>query len=126
MGTTAGIVITASHNPPEYNGYKVYWSDGCQIIAPHDQAIINKVNAIENFSLVKTMDFETGLKDELISYIPDVLEKKYFDNVESLLRGKKENNKDFGVVYTPLHGAGGYPVQEMFRRRGFENMNRFV
>ncbi len=123
LGATAGIVITASHNPPEYNGYKVYWSDGCQIISPHDQGIIDKVNALKDFSRVKRLDFEQGLKDGMILMIPDSLEQAYFDKVETLASGKKEVNRDFGIVYTPLHGSGNFPVREMLKRRGFRKIN---
>ncbi len=123
LGTTAGIVITASHNPPEYNGYKVYWSDGCQVIAPHDHAIIDKVNAIEEFSAVKTIDFETALNRGMVNLIPDSLEQDYFNKVEALTKGNKDHNRNFGIVYTPLHGAGNYPVREMLKRRGFEKIS---
>jgi phosphoglucomutase len=122
LGATAGIVITASHNPAEYNGYKAYWNDGCQVIQPHDNGIIAKVNAIEDFSMVKYHDYDEALKNHLINLIPETLEQKYFERVESLAMGNRENNRQFGVVYTPLHGAGYYPVSEMMKRRGFERL----
>ncbi|MCG8337525.1 MAG: phospho-sugar mutase [Proteobacteria bacterium] len=123
LGATAGIVITASHNPPEYNGYKVYWSDGCQIISPHDQGIIDRVNALKDLSDVKLIDFNQGLEQGLINMIPDSLEQIYFDKVDALLPGVPEYNREFGVVFTPLHGAGNYPVREMLKRRGFTKVN---
>lgn len=123
LGTTAGIVITASHNPPEYNGYKVYWSDGCQVISPHDAAIIENVNSLDDFSKVKLIDFDEGLENGLIEMISTDLEEIYFNKVSALLHGKEEYNKGFGIVYTPLHGAGNYPVRQMLLRRGFENVN---
>lgn len=122
LGTTAGIVITASHNPPEYNGYKVYWSDGCQIISPHDKAIIEKANAIESFSAVSYMDYDDACNQGLIWMIPESLEESYFDRVESLCLGHRKANSKLGIVFTPLHGAGNYPVREMLKRRGFENV----
>ena len=123
LGATAGIVITASHNPPQYNGYKVYWSDGCQVIEPHDKAIMDKVNVIEDFSRVKRMDFEEGQSSGLIELIPASLEQDYFDKVEALSQGKRDFNRRYGVVYTPLHGSGNYPVREVLRRRGFEKLS---
>ncbi len=123
LGATAGIVITASHNPPEYNGYKVYWSDGCQIISPHDQGIIDRVNALKDLSDVKLIDFNQGLEQDRINMIPDSLEQIYFDKVDALLPGVPEYNREFGVVFTPLHGAGNYPVREMLKRRGFTKVN---
>ncbi len=122
LGATAGIVITASHNPPEYNGYKVYWSDGCQVVSPHDIRIIDKANAIEDFGMVKFIDYQSALDKKMIKIIPESVEHKYFSMVEALSKGDKENNKTFGIVYTPLHGAGNYPVREMLKRRGFEQV----
>ncbi len=123
LGATAGIVITASHNPPEYNGYKVYWSDGCQIISPHDQGIIDRVNALKDLSKVKLIDFHKGLEQGLIQMIPDSLEQIYFDKVDALLPGVVDYNKEFGVVFTPLHGAGNFPIREMLKRRGFTRVH---
>ncbi len=122
LKTTAGIVITASHNPSEYNGYKVYWSDGCQVVSPHDTGIIERVNAISDFSEVKEIAFETAKERGMIQMIPESLERTYFDKVSSLSLGDKNSNKEFGVVYTPLHGAGNFPVREILRRRGFEKI----
>ncbi len=122
LGTTAGVVVTASHNPSEYNGYKVYWSDGCQVTPPHDEGIIGEVNGIEDFDNVKWSPFETLIEQGGIQYVPESVEEAYFSRVEALARGQRETNQNFGVVYTPLHGTGNYPVREILKRRGFENV----
>lgn len=122
LGTTAGVVVTASHNPAEYNGYKVYWSDGCQVTPPHDEGIIGEVNGIENFESVNWAPFETLFEKGVIQYVPDSIEEAYFTRVEALARGNREVNRNFGIVYTPLHGAGNYPVREILKRRGFEQV----
>ena len=122
LSANAGIMITASHNPPEYNGFKVYWSDGCQITPPHDHGIIDKVYSIQNFDQIRWMDFTVALDQQLIGYIDQSLETSYFKQVESLSVGNKGDNRSFGVVYTPLHGTGNYPVREILNRRGFENV----
>ncbi|MBT4262796.1 MAG: phospho-sugar mutase [Deltaproteobacteria bacterium] len=123
LGTTAGIVVTASHNPAEYNGYKVYWSDGCQVTPPHDDGIIGEVNGIEDFAAVKWMTFEAAREQGQVQIVPESVEDAYFKKVEALALGQKDVNRNFGVVYTPLHGAGNYPVREILRRRGFEKVS---
>jgi phosphomannomutase len=123
LGTTAGIVITASHNPPEYNGYKVYWDDGCQITAPHDNGIIKQVNQITDFSLIKSMDYEEGVQQGIIQLISASTDQIYYDKILALSLGNQSWNKNFGVVYTPIHGSGNIPVREVLKRRGFENIN---
>ncbi len=122
LGTTAGVVITASHNPAEYNGYKAYWTDGCQVIQPHDDGIISKVNRVTDFSMIKYLGYDEALENNMIRLIPESVEQKYFDRVESLAMGNKEHNRLFGTVYTPLHGSGNFPVSEMLKRRGFEKL----
>ena len=122
LGTTAGVVVTASHNPAEYNGYKVYWSDGCQVTPPHDEGIIDEVNWIKDFTAVKWMTFEAALEQERVWFIPDSVEEAYFTKVEALAMRPREGNRDIGIVYTPLHGTGNYPVREILRRRGFEKV----
>jgi phosphoglucomutase len=119
LGATAGVVITASHNPPEYNGYKVYWSDGCQVTHPHDIGIMGMANAIVSFRDIRWMPYQTALDKGMIRPISDRIEQRYFDCVTDLSLGDENANRDFGVVFTPLHGAGNYPVREVLRRRGF-------
>lgn len=122
LGATAGIIITASHNPPEYNGYKVSWSDGCQVTAPHDNGIIEKVNAVEDFGSIKVADYAQAMKDGMIKIIPTSLEEKYYSQVMELSLGDPELNKSLGVIYTPLHGTGNIPVRRVLKERGFENV----
>jgi len=120
-GCAAGICITASHNPPEYNGYKVYWSNGAQIIAPHDKAIIAKYCEISRFEDIKHLPIDEAKRLGLFEEIGSELDEAYFKNVASLSL-RKEGRGGFKIVYTPLHGSGLYPVTEMLRRLGFENV----
>ena len=117
----AGINITASHNPPEYNGYKVYWETGAQVIPPHDKAIIAKYNALTRYEDLKTVDYKTGLAKGLIQEIGDELDKPYFAKVDQLSL-RKEGRENFKIVYTPLHGSGLFPVTDSLRRFGFKNV----
>lgn len=120
-GCAAGICITASHNPPEYNGYKVYWSNGAQIIAPHDKAIITKYNEITKFESIKHIPFTQAEAQGLCQIIGKELDEAYFKNV-SALSLRKGGRKGFKIVYTPLHGSGLYPVTEMLHRIGFDQV----
>ncbi len=119
MGCTAGIVVTASHNPAEYNGYKVYWSDGGQIVPPHDAAIIGEVNAVSG--KIKTMDKDEALKKGLLIYTDKEIDNPYVDLVKScsfrpdLMHSEGRNLK---VVYTPLHGAGTMLVERTLGEMG--------
>ena len=120
-GCAAGICVTASHNPAEYNGYKVYWSNGAQIIAPHDKAIIAKYSEISRFEDIKYIPIDEAKRLGLFEEIGSELDEAYFKNVASLSL-RKEGRAGFKIVYTPLHGSGLYPVTEMLRRLGFENV----
>lgn len=114
LGCTAGIMITASHNPPKYNGYKVYWDDGAQIVAPIDKGIIDEVNAIKDFAEIKTISKEEAVEKGLYSSIGKELDDKYIDTLKKLVLNPeviKKVQKDLKIVYTPLHGAGNMPVQ---------------
>ena len=125
LKATAGIMITASHNPPEYNGYKVYWSDGAQIIPPIDKGIIDEVLAIEDFSLIKTMDKDEAISQGLLNYIGSKVDDAFIKALKSSCLNpeiiKKEAN-NVKIVYTPLHGAGNIPVQRILKELGFKNV----
>jgi phosphoglucomutase len=114
LGATAGIVITASHNPAEYNGYKVYWSDGGQIIAPHDKGIVAEVSAVRE-DAVASISREDALGKGLLVMIDKTVDEPFIDMVKAcVLRPGlvKEQGKNFTVVYTPLHGTGAIPVEK--------------
>lgn len=122
LGCTAGIVITASHNPREYNGYKVYWEDGAQILPPHDKGIQEAINKIEDFSQVKTTDRETAVKKGLFHIVGSEIDDLYMEQLKKqsihpeIIRQAAEHMK---IVYTPLHGSGNLPVRRVLRELGF-------
>ncbi len=121
---TAGIMITASHNPPEYNGYKVYWDDGAQIVPPKDKEIINEVNNTE-FSHIKTMEKSVAVEKGLYIQIGKEIDDKFNDTLKSLVLNPeiiKEYGDKIKIVYTPLHGAGNIPVQRILKELGFKNV----
>ncbi len=125
LGCTAGIVITASHNPPEYNGYKVYWDDGAQIVEPIDKEIIEEVNNVTDFSTIKTMKKEEAIQKGLYNTIGEEIDKRYLEELKKLVVNQKainEMQKDIKIVYTPLHGTGNIPVQTILKELGFENV----
>ena len=125
LGCIAGIVITASHNPREYNGYKVYWEDGAQITPPHDKNILAEVAKVTEFSQVKTMDQSEAEKKGLYVTIGAELDDKYMEQLKKqsihpeLIR---KAAKDIRIVYTPLHGTGNLPVRRVLKELGFENV----
>lgn len=121
---TAGIMITASHNPPEYNGYKVYWDDGAQIIPPKDKQIIDEVNKTE-FSKIKKMNKEDAIKAGLYIEIGKEIDDKFVNTLKSLVLNPeviKKVQDDIKIVYTPLHGAGNVPVQRVLKELGFTHV----
>ena len=125
LHATAGIMITASHNPPEYNGYKVYWSDGAQIVPPIDKGIIEEVLSIKDFSLIKTMDKKSAIDKGLLKYIGKDVDDAFIVALKSSCLNPeiiKEQGKNVKIVYTPLHGAGNVPVQRILKELGFENV----
>lgn len=125
LHATAGIVVTASHNPPAYNGYKVYWSDGGQVVPPVDREIIKKVDAVPDFSAVKRMSKEDALAAGLLQTIGKEVDEAYYAAVcERVLdrAAVKEEGKNLRVVYTPLHGTGNLPVRAVLKRLGFEQV----
>lgn len=125
LGCTAGINITASHNPPEYNGYKVYWEDGAQVTPPHDTSIMDEVGKVTSFDMVKTMAKEEAVKAGLYEVISDDVDEKYFAQLRNLSIHPeiiKQMAKDIKIVYTPLHGTGLEPVKRVLKDMGFENV----
>lgn len=125
LGCTAGVMITASHNPPKYNGYKVYWDDGAQIVNPRDVDIIGKVKAVTNFSEIKTMDREEAERKDLFHLIGTKMDDKYLAKLESLVLNPeivKEQGKNLKVVYTPLHGTGNTVVERLLTEIGIQNL----
>jgi phosphoglucomutase len=118
----AGIIITASHNPPEYNGYKVYWENGGLIVPPEDSQIIEEVQNIKRIDKIPTVTFETALQDGKIEWIDNQADEYFLETVRKLSLGERQNNKNFGVVFTPLHGTGGRLVPELLRQQGFEKV----
>ena len=125
LGCIAGIVVTASHNPPEYNGYKVYWEDGAQIIPPIDDEIITEVNNIQDYSEIKMMDLDEAKEKGLYNVIGEDIDGKYINALKKLVLNQdaiSNFGKDLKIVYTPLHGTGNIPVQTILKELGFENV----
>ncbi len=121
----AGINITASHNPPEYNGYKVYWEDGAQITPPHDGGIMAEVKAITDFSAAKTMSKDDAVKAGLYEVIGAAIDDRYMAELKKQVKNPdaiKEMQKDIKIVYTPLHGTGNIPARRILKELGFENV----
>lgn len=119
----AGIVVTASHNPAKYNGYKVYGADGCQITLEVAEAVLNKINSVEMFGGAKVADFDTAMKDGMIEYIDNSVIDKYLDNV--LKQGIHTDlvaKSGLKVVYTPLNGAGNKPVRAILNKIGISEV----
>lgn len=122
LGCMAGIVITASHNPREYNGYKVYWEDGAQITPPHDKNILAEVAKVTNFAMVKTMDEDAARAEDLFCVIGTDFDDKYIAKLKEQSIHPEiipEMAKDMKIVYTPLHGTGNIPVRRVLRELGF-------
>lgn len=125
LHTIAGIVITASHNPREYNGYKVYWEDGAQVTPPHDSNIMAEVAKVTSFDMVKTMDKEEAVRAGLYNIIDDSVDEGYFAELRDLSIHPeviKQMAKEIKIVYTPLHGTGLEPVQRVLKDLGFEKV----
>ena len=122
---TAGIMITASHNPPKYNGYKVYWDDGSQIVAPRDKDIISKVRAVKEYSEIKEMTEEDAVQKGLLTFVGTEMDDKYIGVLKNLILNPeivKEEGKKLKVVYTPLHGTGNTIAERLLKEIGIENL----
>ena len=122
---TAGIMITASHNPPKYNGYKVYWNDGAQIVAPRDKEIITKVRNVKDYAEIKEITREEAEKRGLFHLVGKEMDDKYIKKLESLVLNPeivKEEGKNLKVVYTPLHGTGNTIAERLLKEIGIQNL----
>lgn len=125
LGCISGINITASHNPPEYNGYKVYWEDGAQITPPHDSGIMDEVKAVTDYASVKTMSRQDAEKAGLYESIGAAVDDRYMEELKKNVLHPaciKEVEKDLKIVYTPLHGTGNLPVRRVLKELGFTNV----
>ena len=125
LGCTAGVMITASHNPPKYNGYKVYWDDGAQIVAPRDKDIIQKVRDIKSFSEIKKITKEEAEEKGLLKIIGPEMDEKYIMVLKNAVLNPeimKEEGKKLKVVYTPLHGTGNTIAEKLLKELGLANV----
>lgn len=124
LNCIAGIMITASHNPSKYNGYKVYWEDGAQIVPPVDKDIINEVKAIEDYKEIKKISKAEGERKKLYTVIGKEIDEKYMEALEKLVLNPEiiKKQKDLKIVYTPLHGTGNIPVKTILNKLGFEKV----
>ena len=125
LGCVAGINITASHNPPEYNGYKVYWEDGAQFTPPHDKGVTEEVLALEDLSTVKTTDEASATAAGLYQVIGQEIDDKYIAQVKAQVVNQKaidEMQDQITIVYTPLHGTGNIPARRVMKEIGFTHV----
>ena len=125
LGCIAGINITASHNPPEYNGYKVYWEDGAQITRPHDKGIMDEVRAVTDYNTVKTMDREEAKTAGLYEVIGEEVDDGYIAELKKQVIHQDSINavgRDLKIVYSPLHGTGNIPARRILKELGFTNV----
>lgn len=124
LNCAGGVVITASHNPPEYNGYKVYWADGGQVPYPRDEAIIEEVNAVTDFHTIKTANKDEAVKAGLFNVIGEEIDEAFDKNVLAQIVNPEiiKEQHDLKIVYTPIHGSGNKPVRRVLEKAGFENV----
>ena len=125
LGCTAGIVVTASHNPPEYNGYKVYWADGAQVTAPKDVEIIAEVKAVTDYHTVKTMEEEKAKADGLLTIIGKEIDDAYMAELKKQIVHQDiidEVSEELKIVYSPFNGTGLVPVKRILSELGFKNV----
>lgn len=125
MGASAGIMITASHNPAEYNGYKVYGSDGAQIAGQAAEEILSYIEACDIFEGVKTIAIEEAKEQGKLTYIGEEVDNAYYERVSSLVIRKElvqEKANELSIIYTPIHGSGNIPVRAILKKLGFNNV----
>jgi len=121
LHTASGIVVTASHNPREYNGYKVYWEDGAQILSSIAEDITKNIQSISDFSAIKIMDRSEAIEKGLIVMLGKAMDDEYFEKVKGLAI-REDIDKDIKIIYTPLNGTGNVPVRRVLKERGFTNI----
>ena len=122
---TAGVMITASHNPPKYNGYKVYWDDGSQIVSPRDTEIIEKVRNVKDFGTIKSISKEEAIEKGLLNIVGPEMDEKYIKVLKDHILNPeimKEQGKKLKVVYTPLHGTGNTIAEKLLKELGMKNV----
>lgn len=125
LNADGGIMVTASHNPPEYNGYKVYDKTGCQVVSEYGDLLVDEVNKVTDFGQVKYISEEEAIGKNLFEYIDEEIDKKYIEMVKSISRNPdifKNNKGDFKLIYSPLHGTGGMAVTRTLKELGFSNL----
>ncbi len=125
LGCISGIVVTASHNPPEYNGYKAYWEDGAQVAAPRDKEIIEEVRAVTDYNDVKTMDKKEAMEKGLYQVIGEEIDAKYMAELKKQIIHPeiiKEMAEELKIVYTPFNGTGNVPVRRILSELGYKNV----
>ena len=125
LGCISGIVVTASHNPPEYNGYKAYWEDGAQVTAPKDREIIEEVRAVTDYNDVKNMDKQEAMDKGLYQVIGKEIDDRYMEELKKQIIHPeviREMADDIKIVYTPFHGTGNVPVRRILSELGFKNV----
>lgn len=123
-GASAGINITASHNPKEYNGYKVYWEDGAQVAEHIADGMTEEITQVDMFEDIKSISLDNAAAKDLLEYLGEEMDEAYLKMVEGLAMAREEDlDKTVSIVYTPLNGAGSIPVQKILKRRGFTNVS---
>ncbi len=126
LNACGGIVITASHNPPEYNGYKVYGPDGCQLVPELARKVIAEINEIDNYSMVKTISKEKAVEKDLLEYIGEDIDSKYIEAmIDTLPKIElvQEKGEDLNIIYTPLHGSAYKLTERLLKELGFDNLS---
>jgi len=124
LHAAAGIMVTASHNPPEYNGYKAYGPDGGQIIPKIADKIIQEIDKIEDYSIIKKIDKSTAIDKGLFYIIGKEIDFVYLNKIKELaIRDEEQIDKNINIVYTPIHGAGNIPIRKILKERGFKNIH---
>ena len=122
LGSVSGINITASHNPKDYNGYKAYWDDGCQVSAEVADGMTECINAVDIWTGIKKSDYNEGIKSGKIIVLGEEYDREYLDKIESLaIHGGEDLDLSIPLVYTPLNGCGSIPFRQMLKDRGFTN-----